>query len=79
MSVKPRKKFQGEERRARKTISIRVPQDAQEDGAGVWDELVEALRERYGQPDAPPYYVIVKAAYEALTIPSRGIESDPED
>ena len=67
MSVKPRKKFQGEERRARKTISIRVPQDAQEDGAGVWDELIDQLRDRYGQVDAPPYYVLVKAMYEVLT------------
>lgn len=65
--VKQRKKFQGEERRQRKTISIKVPQDEQEDGAGVFDELVEALRERYGQPGVPVYFVLVKAMYEALT------------
>jgi hypothetical protein len=38
-----RKRFKGEEKRKRKTVSIRVPDDAQEDGAGLLDEAVEIL------------------------------------
>ena len=40
---KPRQNFKGEEKRQRKTVSIRVPDDAQEDGAGLLDEAVEIL------------------------------------
>jgi hypothetical protein len=40
---KPRQNFRGEAKRQRKTVSIRVPDDAQEDGAGLLDEAVEIL------------------------------------
>ena len=36
-----RRKFKGEARRKRRVISIRVPQDDIEDGAGIFDDLVE--------------------------------------
>ena len=40
-----RKRKQGEERRKRRTISIRVPDDA-EDGAAVYDETLALVKER---------------------------------
>lgn len=36
----PRKNFKGKARRSRKTISVKVPQDAQEDGGAIWDDLL---------------------------------------
>lgn len=66
--VKPRKKFQGEERRQRKTISVKVPQDEQEDGAGIFDELVTQAREKLGdEGDKPVYYILVAALYGFVT------------
>lgn len=64
--VKPRKKFQGEERRQRKTISIKVPKDAQEDGGEVWDNLIEQCQEKLGE-EAPAYFVLTKVMYDWLT------------
>lgn len=69
-ALKPARKPRGkkkEKARNRANVQIRVPKDEQEDGAGLFDDLVNQLRERYDQPDAPAYYVIIKAMYEALT------------
>lgn len=35
-----RANFKGKKRRSRKTISVKVPQDAQEDGGEIWDDLL---------------------------------------
>ena len=59
---KKRKRLKGEKRRKRKTISIRVPNDEQEDGAGLLDEKFASMRKLLGQDeDYPPYYVISAA------------------
>jgi hypothetical protein len=42
---KPKKKKSGEEKRKRKTISLRVPADS-EDGAAVYDEYLGRVKER---------------------------------
>jgi hypothetical protein len=74
-----RKRFKGEARRQRRTISIAVPQDAQEDGGEVWDELlgdgkddrpygrVRAKLDALGvDGDRSPYYVLVDALNDWL-------------
>lgn len=69
-----RRKFQGAERRQRASISIKVPKDAQEDGAGLLTDLVEQLEERLGHdPTRPIYYTLMDAL--AFTIYNAG----PED
>lgn len=40
-----RKRYEGEERRQRRTISIKVPNDT-EDGGAIWDETLEQVKER---------------------------------
>lgn len=67
-----RKKFMGEARRKRKTISIKVPQDEQEDGAGILDDLMAQARIALGdEEDKPAYYVLVAALYALITTISR--------
>lgn len=62
-----RRKFKGEARKARKTISIRVPNDAEEDGAGLLDEALAQLEAKLGHdPARPPYYTIMDALNYAL-------------
>lgn len=58
-----RKRHKGEARRTRKTVSIRVPDDAGEDGAALLDEAVEALEEKVMQGEAhrPIYYTLMSA------------------
>lgn len=57
-----RKKYQGEERRQRKTISLRVPADSGEDGAALLDELIDQLEERINPgKHRPPYHTLVDA------------------
>lgn len=57
-----RRKFKGEARRKRTTISVKVPKDEQEDGAGLWDEAIEQLEiKMYGENGRPPYYTIMDA------------------
>jgi hypothetical protein len=58
---KPRQNFRGEAKRQRKTVSIRVPDDAQEDGAGLLDEAVEILEAKISGPDhrRPKYHTIL--------------------
>lgn len=68
---KKRKRKQGEARRARRTISIAVPQDEQEQGAGILDDLVQAGREEWAEQlgwseTVPAYFVIVAAFAKAL-------------
>jgi hypothetical protein len=74
---KTRKRFKGEKRRKRRTISIRVPNDEQEDGAGLLDEKMAELRELLGQDDSyPPYYVISAALdYTLLNADSTDFET----
>ena len=49
--------------RERKTMSIRVPKDAAENGMAVLDELIERAAELipHRDADSPPYYVLVDA------------------
>jgi len=58
-----RKRHKGEARRNRKTVSIRVPDDAGEDGAALLDEGIETLEEKIMQGDAhrPIYYTLMSA------------------
>lgn len=62
-----RKRLQGEERRKRKGISVRVPDDA-EDGAFLWDEALLLVKERlireglYEEGDLIPNYEALMAA-----------------
>jgi hypothetical protein len=67
-----RRKFKGEKRRKRTTISIRVPQDDLEDGAGIWDDLMEQaavkLREQMELDYEPaPYKLLTAVLYEYIT------------
>lgn len=67
-----RKKFQGEARRRRTTISIKVPQDEKEDGAGIYEDLLTQAREALGdEEDKPAYYVLVAALYFLVANHSR--------
>ena len=56
-----RRKKRGDERRKRRTISIRVPDDA-EDGAAIWDETQDDIKARlvrdelYSERDKIPAY-----------------------
>jgi len=62
MKQKPRQNFRGEEKRQRKTVSIRVPDDAQEDGAGLLDEAVETLEAKiFLESKRPKYHTIMDA------------------
>ncbi len=62
-----RKKFKGEARRNRTTISIKVPKDDQEDGGALFDEAIEALRERYNpESNLPVYNVIMLALHYTI-------------
>lgn len=56
-----RRKFKGEKRRTRATISIKVPKDDQEDGGEVWDDLFGD-----GQDDRP--YGRVRERFDALEL-----------
>jgi len=60
-----RKKFQGEARRKRKTISIKVPADAKEDGAGIYQDALEAAENAigYGESPRPAYFTIVDSLW----------------
>lgn len=65
-----RKRFKGEAKRQRKTVSIRVPDDADEDGAGLLDENVEILEAKLS-PDSPrpKYHTLMDAlAFTILNI-----------
>lgn len=74
-----RRKFKGEKRRSRATISIKVPKDDQEDGGEVWDDLFGdgkddrpygRVRERFDALELdggrPPYNLIVDMANDWL-------------
>lgn len=60
-----RKRFQGEARRKRKVISIRVPDDAGEDGAALIDEAVAELEAKLTPNGEPrPIYFTIKNALD---------------
>jgi hypothetical protein len=62
-----RRKFQGEKKRKRKTISVRVPDDAAEDGAGLLDDALTQLEKELGfDPPRPRYNTMMDAANFAL-------------
>lgn len=74
-----RRKFKGEKRRQRATISIKVPKDNQEDGGEIWDDLFGdgkddrpygRVREKFDALDLdggrPPYNLIVDMANDWL-------------
>ena len=59
---KPRQNFKGEAKRERKTISLRVPDDVREDGAGLLDDAIELLESRIsGDHPRPKYYTLCDA------------------
>lgn len=72
IKTKPRQRFKGEAKRQRKTISIRVPADEAENGAQIYDDLLEQaqekLKEIQGLDYLPtPYIVLIAALYELVT------------
>ena len=69
-----RSPYKGEERRQRATITLRVPKDADEDGAGILDDLHEQVEERLGYSKKRPlYYTTVDAfVYVLQTYESDG-------
>lgn len=75
---KKRKRFKGEKRRKRKTISIRVPQDEQEDGAGLLDEKLEAMREVLGQDESYPPYYCISAALDYTLLNADGTDFEQQ-
>lgn len=64
-----RKRKQGDERRKRKTISLRVPDDT-EDGGAIWDETLERVKAKlvvmglYSEGDKIPNYEAGIAAWQ---------------
>lgn len=62
-----RKKFKGEKKRNRETLSIRCPKDAAEDGIEVLANLIEQAADKLGAPEKPPYYTLCAALYFFLT------------
>ena len=70
--AKRREKRQKEEARQRAVVSIRVPKDEREDGAGIFDDLVQQARERLMpvlglKENCPAYYVLVPVLNDWLT------------
>lgn len=68
---KARKRKQGGEKRARANVSIAVPKDSGEDGAGVLDDLIQTGRELWApelgwSESVPAYYVVVAAFAKAF-------------
>lgn len=68
-----RKRTQGEARRKRRTISVKVPADT-EDGGALWDEMLGHIRDRlvrlgrYGESDhIPVYEALMLVFYDWLT------------
>lgn len=60
-----RKRFSGEARKKRRVLSIRVPDDADEDGAALFDEAVENLEEKImGDDDHRPIYFTLMNALD---------------
>lgn len=63
--------------RSRATVQIRVPQDHLEDGAGLWDEMIDLGREFLCEPmgwedDVPAYNV-------AMVLMAKGLESTRDE
>lgn len=69
---KPRKPRAKEKARDRRVVSHSVPQDVREDGAGVYDDLLDQCRERLEEDIAVggkswQYQVLVAVMYDWLT------------
>ena len=69
-----RKRYEGEERRQRRTISLKVPADT-ENGGALWDEILEQVKAalvrmgRYSEDDKiPAYEALMCALYDWLTL-----------
>lgn len=61
---KPKKKrYKGEARKKRRVLSVRVPDDADENGAELFDEAIEALEEKImgGEERRPIYFTLMNA------------------
>lgn len=57
-----RRKYQGEQRKQRKTVTLRVPDTAGENGAALLDEAVETLETRIsGDSPRPIYFTVMDA------------------
>lgn len=62
-----RKRLKGQARRQRMTVSIRVPKDEAEDGAGLLNDAIELLEAKLGHdPARPPYYTILDGLNYAI-------------
>jgi hypothetical protein len=59
-----RKRLKGEKRKKRKTISLRVPDDADENGAELFDEAVEQLEEKLNPGNHRPLYFTLMTALD---------------
>jgi hypothetical protein len=73
---KKRKKRAGVARRQRKTITLRVPNDAEEEGAGILDDGLEELEAKINPEEddrRPPYFTIMDAVNYTL------LNAGPED
>jgi hypothetical protein len=71
LAKKARPRLDGEARKTRKTISVKVPNTAEENGAEIWDDLIDQVRERFApemnwKEDVPVYFVITAALYALL-------------
>ena len=76
-----RKRFKGEARRKRRTISIKVPDDAAENGGEVWDETMGLVTEKLHRLDVralgdeaevderTAYFIIIDALNDWLSFP----------
>jgi hypothetical protein len=71
ITKKPRKRFAGEARRTRRTISLKVPTDT-ENGGELWDELMQLLREAlivdglYEDDRSPAFEVLMAVGHDWL-------------
>jgi hypothetical protein len=63
-----RKRYTGQARRQRVNWQVKVPKDAQEDGAGILDDLLEQCKDALGvEQDFPTYHTLTKVIYDWLT------------
>lgn len=66
---KKKPRLKGEARKKRRTLSLRVPDTADENGAEIFDTLVDAARDKlapeHGWDDDVPVYFVLTAALAA--------------
>lgn len=64
---KRRARLKGDERRKKKNLTVKVPNEEQEDGAGLFYDAVEQLEEALGHdPSRSVYYTLMDALNLAL-------------